>query len=95
MVGKLAQDVEMVQDLVPCLVAFGISIPTCLFHLKLFSYLLLHMQEEVEAKNAQVQQQLQERDAEINRLRRDLRALREHIVRVHTIMLVTDIRQQI
>ena len=53
------------------------------------------MQEEVEAKNAQVQQQLEERDAEINRLRRDLRALREHIVRVHTIMLVTDIRQQI
>ena len=36
MVGKLAQDVEMVQDLVPCLVAFGISIPTCLFSFETF-----------------------------------------------------------
>ena len=43
-------------------------------------------------KNAQVQRQLQERDAEINRLRRDLRALGELIVRIH---IVTAIRQQI
>ena len=57
------------------------SLHAC-FHLP---YLPVHMQAEMDAKNAQVQQQLQERDTEINKLRRDLRALREHIVRVHNV----------
>ena len=75
----------MVQNLSLVWLLLGIPSLHACFHLKLFSYLLVHMQAEVDAKNAQVQQQLEERDAEINRLRRDLRALREHIVRVHNV----------